>query len=83
MFPKFTRCDYCTVRLPRGANGKEATCQCRTCKRHGFNPWVRKTLLEEGMATQSNILAWRIPMDRGAWWPTVHRVTESDMTEAT
>ena len=22
------------------------------------------------------------PMDRGAWWATVHRVTESDMTEA-
>ena len=21
------------------------------------------------------------PMDRGAWWATVHRVTESDMTE--
>ena len=24
-------------------------------------------LLEEGMATHSSILAWRIPMDRGAW----------------
>ena len=23
--------------------------------------------LEEGMETQSNILAWRIPMDRRAW----------------
>ena len=23
--------------------------------------------LEEGMATHSTILAWRIPMDRGAW----------------
>ena len=23
--------------------------------------------LEEGMATYSSILAWRIPMDRGAW----------------
>jgi len=23
------------------------------------------------------------PMDRGAWWATVHRVSESDMTEAT
>ena len=28
--------------------------------------------LEEGMATHSSILAWRIPMDRGAWWATVH-----------
>ena len=33
--------------------------------------WVRSLAwedpLEEGMATQSSILAWRIPMDRGAW----------------
>ena len=32
--------------------------------------------LEEGMATDSSILAWRIPMDRGAWWATVHGVAE-------
>ena len=23
------------------------------------------------------------PMDRGAWWPTVHRVTESNTTDVT
>ena len=34
-------------------------------------------LLEEGMATHSSILAWRIPMDRGAWWATVHGVAKS------
>ena len=39
--------------------------------------------LQEGMETHSSILAWRIPMDRGAWWATVHRVTESDTTETT
>ena len=33
--------------------------------------------LEEGMATHSSILAWRIPIDRVAWWPTVHGVTKS------
>ena len=33
--------------------------------------------LEEGMATHFSILAWRIPMDRGAWWATVHGVTNS------
>ena len=33
--------------------------------------------LEKEMATHSSILAWRIPMDRGAWWATVHGVTES------
>ena len=30
--------------------------------------------LEEGMATYSSILAWRIPMDRGAWWAAIHGV---------
>ena len=33
--------------------------------------WVRslgwEDPLEEGMATHSSILAWRIPVDRGAW----------------
>ena len=38
---------------------------------------------EGGHATHSGILAWRIPMDRGAWRATVHRVTELNTTEAT
>ena len=33
--------------------------------------------LEEGMATHSSTLAWRIPMDRGAWRATVHGVAKS------
>ena len=33
--------------------------------------------LEKGMATHSSILAWRIPIDRGAWQTTVHGVTTS------
>ena len=33
--------------------------------------------LEEGMVTHSSILAWRIPMDRGAWRATVHGVAKS------
>ena len=38
--------------------------------------------LEEGMATHSSILAWRISMDRGTWGcysPQGHK--ESNMTE--
>ena len=31
--------------------------------------------LEEEMATHSSILAWRIPVDRGAWRASNHRVT--------
>ena len=33
--------------------------------------------LEEGMAIHTSILAWRIPMDRGAWQATVHGVRKS------
>ena len=33
--------------------------------------------LGKSMATHSSILAWRIPMDRGAWWAIVHRVAQS------
>ena len=35
--------------------------------------------LEEDMATHSNILAWRIPMDRGTWGAIVHRIAQSDL----
>ena len=33
--------------------------------------------LEKEMATHSNILAWKDPMDGGAWQATVHWVTKS------
>ena len=33
--------------------------------------------LENRMATHSSILAWRIPMDRGAWRAIVHGVVKS------
>ena len=33
--------------------------------------------LEEGLATHSNILAWRIPLERGSWRATVHGITNS------
>ena len=43
--------------------------------------WIRsldwEDPLEEGMATHSSILAWKIPMDRGPWQATVHWVTMS------
>ena len=41
-----------------------------------WETWVRSLgwegLVEEGVTSHSSILAWRIPMDRGAWWATVH-----------
>ena len=46
-----------------------------------WETWVRllgwEDPLEEGMATHSSILAWRIPIDRGAWQATVHGVAKS------
>ena len=43
--------------------------------------WVRslgwEDPLEEGMATNYSILAWRIPMDRGGWRAIVHGVAKS------
>ena len=35
-------------------------------------PRSGRSLVGEGMAVRSSILAWRIPMDSGAWWTTVH-----------
>ena len=46
-----------------------------------WETWVRslgwEDPLEEGMTTHSSILAWRILMDRGAWWATVHRIVKN------
>ena len=58
--------------FPGGSHGRESV----QCWRPGFYLGWEDTL-EEGMATHSSILAWRIPMDRGTWWATVHGVTKS------
>ena len=43
--------------------------------------WIRslgqEDPLEESMVTHSSFLAWRIPMNRGACWTTVHRIAKS------
>ena len=43
--------------------------------------WVRSLvwehLLEKGRPAHFSILAWRIPMDKGAWQATVQRVAKS------
>ena len=48
-----------------------------------WETWVKslgqEDTLEEGMATHSSVLAWRIPMDRGAWWATVHGVAKNQI----
>ena len=46
-----------------------------------WETWIRslgwKDPLEEVMATHSSTLAWRIPIDRGAWRATVYGVSKS------
>ena len=46
---------------PSGISGKEPACQCR----RWFQSLGREDPLEEGMATHSSILAWRIPWTEG------------------
>ena len=60
-----------------GSDGKESACNAGGL---GFIPRLGRSL-EEGMATHSSILAWRIPVDGGAWQDTVHGLSESDTTE--
>ena len=43
----------------------------------GFRSLGREDPLEEGIATHSSILAWRITMDGEARWATVHGVEKS------
>ena len=43
----------------------------------GVRSLDREDPLEEGMATHASILAWPMPMDRGAWQAMVHRDAKS------
>ena len=56
-----------------GSDSKESACNAGTL---GSIP-VWEDCLEQGMAIRSSILAWRIPMDRGAWRATVHWLAKS------
>ena len=42
----------------------------------GFQSLGQQDPLEKEIAIHFSILAWRIPMDRGAWRGTVHRVAK-------
>ena len=55
----FAYISYC-IWLPRWPGSEEPACQCWRHKRPGFDlSW--EDPLEEGMATHSSFLAWRIP----------------------
>ena len=50
--------------FPGGSDGKESACSAGDL---GSIPGLGRSP-GEGMGTHSSILAWRISMDRGAWW---------------
>ena len=65
-----------TEGFPDGANGKKSTCQCRRRQRYGsISGLGRSSGVGNGNPLQCSCL--ENPMDRGAWWATVHGVTES------
>ena len=70
--------------FPGGIDGKEPACQCRRCRRHRFDPWVRKMLWRR--KRQPTAVGSRLEnyMDRGAWRATVLGVTKkSTLSDST
>ena len=59
--------------LPWWLSCKESSCQCRRCC---FNPWVGRSP-GEGNGNPLQYPCLENPMDKGAWWATVHGVTKS------
>ena len=55
---------------PGGSDGKESACRAG-----------HPAFLEQEMATHASILAWRIPVDGGAWLATVHGIVKSQDCE--
>ena len=63
--------------LPGAASRKESALPMKETQDTRVRSLGWEDPLEKEMATHSGILAWRIPMDRGAWWAIVHRVANS------
>ena len=55
--------------LPRCLSGKETPCQCRRCRRCGFDPWVGE-IPWVGSGNPLQYSSMENSMDRGAWWAT-------------
>ena len=62
-------------RFPGGSDGKQSACNVGDL---GLILGLGRSLGED-MATHSSILAWRTPMDKGAWQATVHGVAKSQI----
>ena len=60
------------LQLPRWLSGKESACQCR---RHRFDPWVRKSLWSRKWQLTPVFLPGKF-RGGGDWWATVHGVAK-------
>ena len=72
----FFFCIYWSIGgFPGGASGKEPACRCTRHKQHGFDPGLGRSPGEgNGNPLQYSCLG--NPMDRGAWWASVHGVSK-------
>ena len=59
--------------FPGSSDGKESACKAG----HRDQSLIWKDFLEKEMATHFNILAWKISVDRGAWWAIIHEMANS------
>jgi len=62
------------------ASDKEFTCQCRRCRRHGFNSLVAKIPWRRRWKPTPVLLPGKLPgkcLERGAWRAVVHAIAKS------
>ena len=64
--------------FPEGSMVKNLPVNAEDAGDAGLIPGGEEPLNKE-MGTHSSILAWRIPMDRGAWEATVHGIAKSQI----
>ena len=62
--------------FPGGSSSKESDCQCRRCRRCGFDPWVGKIPWRRAWQPTPVFLPGE-PHDRGAWQATAYGFTKS------
>ena len=61
---------------PGGLNGKESACNAGDAGDEGLIPGSGRSS-EEGHGNPLQYSCEENPMDRGAWWATVHRIAKS------
>ena len=69
--------------LPRWANGKEHSCQCRRCKRCGLDPWVGKIPWRRARQPTPVFLPGESHRQRSLGGKSSWGCKELDMTEVT